>query len=230
MMITHVRKGNIISMKFEEDFGRGQTISPIEIHVDGETVLIEGKIDRVDLLPGDKVKIIDYKSGSDTFSEAEATSGWKLQLMVYLRAAMEDKMEPAGAFYFHISEPSVDAGVLLEDRGSQAFKDKLEDEIRKSFMMDGAMVSDPDVASAIAGDDLRIVPLRSGKNLYTPTEFADFQNQVNAKIDKMCQELIEGNISITPLKIKENTACKYCDYKGICMFDNRMEGCYYILA
>ncbi len=230
MMITHVRKGNIVSMKFEEAFGRGQTISPIEIHVGGETVFIEGKIDRLDLLPGEKVKIIDYKSGSDTFSEAEATSGWKLQLMVYLRAAMEGKREPAGAFYFHISEPSVDAGTLSENRDSQAFKDKLEDEIRKSFMMDGAMVSDPDVVDAIAGDDLRIVPLRSGKNLYTPTEFADFQNQVNLKIDKMCQELIGGNISISPLKIKENTACKYCDYKGICMFDNRMEGCYYILA
>jgi len=97
-------------------------------------------------------------------------------------------------------------------------------------MMDGAMISDPEVVASIAGDDTRIVPLKSGKNLYTPTEFANFQNQVNTKIDKMCQELVGGNISISPLKIKENTACKYCDYKGICMFDNRLEGCYYILA
>lgn len=230
MMISHVRKGNIVSMKFEEEFGRGQSIAPIEIRVGEETVYIEGKIDRMDLLPGDRVKIIDYKSGSDSFSEAEATSGWKLQLMVYLRAAMEEKREPAGAFYFHISEPSVDAGAISADRNSQAFKDKVEDEIRKSFMMDGAMVSDPEVVEYIAGDDTRIVPLRSGKNLYTQTEFANFQGQVNAKIDKMCQELSDGNISISPLKIKENTACKYCDYKGICMFDNRMEGCYYILA
>ena len=230
MMISHVRKGNIVSMKFEEEFGRGKAIAPIEIQVEGETVLIEGKIDRFDLLPGEKVKIIDYKSGSDTFSETEATSGWKLQLMVYLRAAMEEKREPAGAFYFRISEPSVDAGTFSQDRDSQAFKDKLEDEIRKSFMMDGAMVDDPDVVAAIAGDDTRVVPLKSGKNLYTQTEFAEFQKQVNTKIDKMCKELVEGNISIAPLKIKENTACKYCDYKGICMFDNRMEGCYYILA
>lgn len=230
MMIAHVRKGTIISMKFEEDFGRGQNISPIEVRVGGETVFIEGKIDRLDLLPGEKVKIIDYKSGSDTFSELEATSGWKLQLMIYLRAAMEEKREPAGAFYFHISMPSVDAGALANDRDSQAFKDKLEDEIRKSFMMDGAMVSDPDVVEAIAGDDTHVVSLKSGKNLYTQTEFADFQEQVNAKIDQMCQELVGGNISISPLKIKENTACKYCDYKGICMFDNRLEGCYYILA
>jgi ATP-dependent helicase/nuclease subunit B len=230
MMISHVRKGNIVSMKFEEEFGRGKAIAPIEINVGEETIFIEGKIDRLDLLPGEKVKIIDYKSGSDTFSEAEATSGWKLQLMVYLRAAMEEKREPAGAFYFHISEPSIDMGALSDDRQSQSFKDKLEDEILKSFMMDGAMVSDPDVLEAIAGDDNRIVPLRSGKNLYTSTEFADLQTQVNTKIDKMCRELLEGNISISPLKIKENAACKYCDYKGICMFDNRMEGCYYILA
>jgi ATP-dependent helicase/nuclease subunit B len=230
MMITHVRKGNIVSMNFEEEFGREKTIAPIEINVGGETVFIEGKIDRMDLLPGEKVKIIDYKSGSDAFSEVEAISGWKLQLMIYLRAAMEEKREPAGAFYFHISEPSIDAGSISEDRNSQAFKDKLEDEIRKIFMMDGAMISDPDIVEAIAGDDTRIVPIKSGKNLYTQSEFAAFQNQVNAKIDKMCQELVEGNISISPLKIKDNTACKYCDYNGICMFDNRLEGCYYILA
>lgn len=230
MMITHVRKGNIVSMKFEEEFGRGRTIAPITIQVGEETVLIEGKIDRLDLLPGQKVKIIDYKSGSDSFNETEATTGWKLQLMVYLRAAMEEKRQPAGAFYFHIQEPSVDAGSISGERDSKAFQDKLEDEIRKTFMMDGAMVNDPEVIAAITGDDKRIVPLRSGKNLYTPVEFAGFQQRVNDKIDRMCRELIEGNISISPLKIKENTACKYCDYKGICMFDNRMEGCYYILA
>jgi ATP-dependent helicase/nuclease subunit B len=230
MMISHVRKGSILSMKFEEEFGRGKEIAPIEVRLGGETVLIEGKIDRLDLLPGEKVKIIDYKSGSDSFSELEATSGWKLQLMVYLRAAMEEKREPAGAFYFHIQEPSVDAGSIGAGRSSEAFAEKLEDEIRKTFMMDGAMVSDPEVVEHIAGEDNRIVPLRSGRNLFTKEEFAAFQSQVDAKIDRMCQELVDGNISITPLKIKENTACKYCDYKGICMFDNRMEGCYYSLA
>ena len=79
-------------------------------------------------------------------------------------------------------------------------------------------------------DDKRIIPVKSGKNIYTQAEFADLQLRVNARIDQMCRELLGGNIGITPLKIKDNTACKYCDYKGICMFDNRMEGCYYILA
>ena len=229
-MISHVQKGEILSMKFEEEFGSGKPIRPIQIQVGDERMLIEGKIDRFDLLPGERVKIIDYKSGTDSFSEVEATSGWKLQLMVYLRAAMEEKREPAGAFYFHVQEPSVDAGAITEKRDSQAFSDKLEDEIRKCFTMDGAMVGDPDVIAAIAGDDKRIIPVKSGKNIYTQAEFADLQLRVNARIDQMCRELLGGNIGITPLKIKDNTACKYCDYKGICMFDNRMEGCYYILA
>lgn len=230
IMISHVRKGQIVSMRFEEEFGRDKDIAPIEINLGDATVCIEGKIDRMDLLPGDRVKIIDYKSGTDSFNETEAKSGWKLQLMVYLRAAMEEKREPAGAFYFHVFEPSVDAGTIQDGTQSQAFRDKVEDEIRKSFMMDGAMVGEPDVIEAIAGDDNRVVPLKSGKKTYTQEEFAAFQEQVNNKIDRMCRELLDGNIGIEPLKIKENTACKYCDYKGICMFDNRMEGCYYILA
>ncbi len=124
----------------------------------------------------------------------------------------------------------MDAGGISGKRDSQEFSHQLENEIRKCFMMDGAVVGDPDVIQAITGDDDRIIPVKSGKNMYTQEEFNAFQGRVNARIDQMCQELIGGNIGITPLKIKDNTACKYCDYKGICMFDNRMEGCYYILA
>ncbi len=230
MMITHVRQGQIEAMEFEESFGRGQPLRPIEIQVGGEKVLIEGKIDRIDYLPDNRVKIIDYKSGTDAFSEIEATSGWKLQLMVYLRAAMEDTKQPAGVFYFHIQEPKVDGSLLPGNPKEIEFQDKLEDEIRKSFMMDGAMIDDPEIIAHIAGEDLRIIPLKSRKNLYSPEEFAAFQKQVDKKIASLCTELSNGNINISPLKIKENTACKYCEYNGICMFDNRMEGCYYVLA
>jgi len=230
MMINQVRQGTILSMGFEEEFGIGKKLRPIEIQLGEEKVLIEGKIDRIDYLLGDRIQIIDYKSGADSFSEREATSGWKLQLMVYLRAAMEEKRQPAGVFYFHVREPQVDASQFSQQPGTSAFEEKLEDEIRKSFILDGAVINDPEIISQVAGEDTRTIPLKSEKSMYSQDAFMDFKKKVDRKIDRMCEELAQGNIDISPLKIKENTACKFCDYKGICMFDNRIEGCYYILA
>lgn len=230
MMANQVRQGAIQSMGFEEEFGTGKKLRPIEVQLGEETVLIEGKIDRIDYLPDDRVQIIDYKSGTNTFDETEAVSGWKLQLMVYLRAAMEEQKQPAGVFYFHVKEPQVDASRISHEPGSPAFEAKLEDEIRKSFMLDGAVIDDPEIIRQLAGEDERTIPLKSEKSRYSQEAFMDFKRKVDEKIDVMCRELSQGNIDITPLKIKENTACKFCEYKGICMFDNRIEGCYYVLA
>ena len=65
------------------------SIPPIEIDAGDEKVYIEGIIDRIDILPDGSVKVIDYKSGSEKFSVKEAKAGWKLQLMLYLKAGLE---------------------------------------------------------------------------------------------------------------------------------------------
>ena len=50
-------------------------------------VYIEGKIDRLDVLANDRIKIIDYKTGQESFRVEEARGGYRLQLMLYLKAA-----------------------------------------------------------------------------------------------------------------------------------------------
>ena len=89
--MEQVRVGQIEGCDFEVSFRRGGKIAPVALDIGGETVYIEGKIDRVDWLPGDRVKIIDYKTGNENFSIAEAKAGYRLQLMLYLQAACEEK-------------------------------------------------------------------------------------------------------------------------------------------
>jgi ATP-dependent helicase/nuclease subunit B len=228
-MVEHLRKGKVQSMHFEEGFGRTGVFAPIRIPVGGGEVLIEGKIDRVDLLPGDQVKIIDYKSGQDAFSTREALSGWKLQLMVYLQAALEGTRRPAGVFYFHIAEPKIDAG-SLSAADEAAFREKLDEEVRRTFRMDGLMVDEPDVVENISGGDPLVVPQSRGKGLCSREEFDSLLTQVGENIQRMCKDLAGGEIGITPLKVREETACKFCDYKSICGFDILLKGCYYTLA
>ena len=54
--------------------------------------MIKGKIDRIDICEDDDnvyVRIVDYKSGKSDFDLLKAYYGIKIQLVVYMRAAMQ---------------------------------------------------------------------------------------------------------------------------------------------
>lgn len=253
ILIEHVKQGHIEEVFFEAEFGKSSKkhFPPIEVSLGEKKVLVEGKIDRVDILPGDYVKIIDYKSGNEKFDVTEAKAGWRLQLMLYLKAAtaikakppkeskqesLENGFRPAGVFYFRLDEPMINASNM--DR--ENFEKKVKEEVRKSFKLDGIMVDEPDVIESIAGDfsgSSDIVSIRRNKEglvvgtskdkLLSPEEFSALQQSVDVKITQLCAELAEGNVDIKPKKVKEQTACTYCLYRSICHFDLAFEGCSY---
>lgn len=234
-VIEQVRAGSIKESRFEASFGRnpGAPIEPIEVKLDNETVYIEGKIDRVDYLPGDRVKIIDYKTGKESFSAEEAAAGYRLQLMLYLEASMEKKRRPAGVFYFNISEPMIDMSAKIID------EDEIADKVKKNFKLNGVIVDDPDVIRNVAGDFngySDILPLRKGKEgvaatgsegLLSEEQFEELRDAVSKKVRSICADLAEGRIDIHPMKTGERSACTYCSYKGICRFDTIFDGCSY---
>jgi len=231
--IEQVRAGNIKSIRPEIAFGRKGSLPPVEIKLADRTVFIEGVIDRVDYLSDDRIKIVDYKTGNESFDIEEAVSGYRLQLMLYLQAACGSKRKPAGVFYFKIKEPSVD----LSQKDVE--KETLEREVRKSFKLDGIMVDDPDVINSIAGEFSgfsEIVPIKntkegiksSGKEgLLSEEDFEKLREAVADKVKEVCEKLSEGNIDVHPMKTKERSACTFCRYKGICRFDTIFEGCSY---
>ncbi len=232
-VIEQVRMGRIVAISPETSFGRRGKLPPIEIDLGEEKVYVEGIIDRIDYLPDDRVKIIDYKTGSESFSIKEAEEGYRLQLMMYLQAACRQGRKPAGVFYFKIKEPMTD--VSQKDNDAET----LEREIRKSFKLDGIMVNDPQVILDIAGEFegfSEVAPIRKTKEgvknsgnegLLAEDEFRALQKTVADKIKETCKDLAEGKIDIHPMKTKERSACTFCSYKGICRFDTIFEGCSY---
>lgn len=252
-LVEHVQTGRIQNVFFESEFGRaiGKQFPPIEVPLGDETIFIEGKIDRVDVLKGKEgdpsryIKIIDYKSGKEKFDTEEARAGWRLQLMLYLRAAMgsnSDEMnqdnpyKPAGVFYFEIAEPQIDVTDLPETD----YEEKVKSERKKKFKLDGVVLDDQSIIESIAGefsgysDILPVKKTKDGlfagtteKKLLKEEEFSELLNAVNDKVKELCSELSEGSIEIKPKKVKEEAACKFCLYKSICCFDLSFEGCSY---
>ena len=230
-MIKHVKQGEIKDMMFEQAFGRNKVIEPVEIKVDDEKVFcIEGKIDRVDMLPDDYVKVIDYKSSNLKFNKEKAVKGWTVQLLLYLEAATNTrniKRKPAGTFYFHIDSPIIDA--TLE--GGEDVMDKFWAE----FRMDGVMLNEKTVLGYIdqtlkdAGSKSNIIKAEikkdntvseKNKNLLNKEEFEILRKEVYGKVEEICKSIWEGNIDIEPTQVGKGSTvekgCKYCDYRAIC--------------
>lgn len=234
-LIEQVRAGEIERCDFEVSFGRGRKIKPIAVELDGGgKAYIEGKIDRVDYLPGDRVKIIDYKTGNENFNLSEVEEGYRLQLMLYLEAALEQERRPAGVFYFKINEPMIDMS------GKTIDPDEVSDKVQKSYKLNGVIVDDPNVIRNVAGDFSGIsdiVPIRINKegvvsgtgkdNLLSDEEFVKLREVVGEKVCELCDSLANGSIEIHPMKTHDTSACAYCQYKGICRFDTIFEGCGY---
>lgn len=237
-LVQHARAGKIGSSRYEISFGRGKSIPPIEIDVDGNTIYIEGKIDRLDDLENGRIKIIDYKSGNLKLSQKEIMSGYKLQLMLYMKAARREDSLPAGVFYFHIQDPRIKADGIKKS-GSD-LTDAIAAEIRKQFKLNGIMVNDPDTVKEIDGafqNSSEIAPVKINKDgcfkgqpadsLVTDEGFQKLAEAVDEKVADICSTMVHGGIDIHPMKVKDSSLCEFCGYKSICRFDLGFDGCKY---
>ena len=232
-LIEQVRAGRIDKMFFESRFGRGGTFPPIVLETEAGTVYVEGKIDRVDMLPAgdgpDYVKIVDYKTGGTSFNKGMIEKGLALQLMTYLEGAIGGSgNRPAGVYYFRISSDDVEAA--LEDIASEGLSDDLVSKINKQYMLSGMTVNDESVLC-----DLDEALLSTGKSdvidvkrtkgelkgtLISPEEMEEFRGKFRAMLTSAAESLAMGEISAEGRKYGNVfDACKYCDYSGICLKD-----------
>lgn len=249
-LVKQVRKGNIKDMYFERSFGVGKSLPPVKVDVGGKEVVIRGKIDRMDVLDtgdeapdaGGAVRIVDYKTGGDSVDVEYFRKGYKLQLMVYMKAASGEKEKPAGVFLFKIHEPDVDADARSVKIGEEEARKRIED----SYRMEWIVVNDPDMIEAMdkeLEEKSSVIPIKkvrktgeyapsAGGYLFTGEEFDELSHQVDVQLERICREIYDGNIDIRPKREsvkdmdgKYKNACKYCGYKSICMFDTAFKGC-----
>ena len=252
-MIGQVRRGRIREMYFEQPFARGAQLPPIRVTAGEHEVLIKGKIDRMDVLEMAEhedgleraVRIVDYKTGGDSVDVEHFRSGYKLQLMLYLKAATQkQEVKPAGVFLFKIREIDADADMKNIYPGREAMEERMED----AYKLEGIVLDDMELIDAMdteIGGASKVLPIKyvkkngtysgsSGGYLFSREEFEELSAQVDLQVDRICREICDGKIDIRPKKEKKKdmegnhkTSCKYCSYKSICMFDTAFPGCGY---
>jgi RecB family exonuclease len=86
--------GGLAPVQVEHRFGGEKGTPPLAVEADGETVLLRGRIDRVDASP-DRLLVVDYKGGKNDaryapLLEAAAFGETSFQVPAYLLAAARD--------------------------------------------------------------------------------------------------------------------------------------------
>ena len=193
---------------------------------------------------------MDYKTGNETIDPEYFREGYKLQLMIYMKAALEgaageERPEPAGVFYFKIKDIDTDADKKAVGQGEEGLRKRLEE----SYRLEGVLLDDPALIEAMDDsfeDVSQVIPVKRSKKdggylssaggyLFSREEFAELYRQMDIQVKNICARIVEGDIAIEPKREKRKnmdgsyrTSCTYCGYRSICMFDTAFEGCGFV--
>lgn len=245
-VITKSMKYIVDSLKYSDfevlghelEFKQGGQYEPIIYELkDGKKVEITGKIDRLDIAKtadGNYIRIIDYKSSIKNINLNEVYAGLQLQLLTYLDAACEnEEVTPAGALYFNLIDPVLNANPNMTD-------EEITEELRKQFKMQGLILADSNIVrkmdTNLVSGSSNIVPAYIGKdgevsdkqNTLNRKQFENLQNYMEKIIKQISEEILNGNIVIEPYyrTRDKKTPCEYCSYKAICQFNQTTKNNY----
>ncbi len=228
VLASQIKKGSFQPKSFELAFSAENDYQSLNIKLtDEEYVRLRGRIDRMDVYEDAGhvyVKIIDYKSGNQSFDLAAVYQGTQLQLVVYLNAAMEmqerdnrnknKEVVPAGILYYHIDDPIVDAS-------RQDTPEDINQRIVSQLVMKGIVNSEDSVIRLMDNefeknsDVIPVARLKTGElsaksSVASTEDFHVISDYVNWKIGEMGSEILAGNVKAQPQD------CTYCKYKTIC--------------
>lgn len=232
-----LRKGMFTPKRFELGFWKQLEKNS----VDGMTMSIRGRIDRIDTCELDDkvyVKVMDYKSGHKKFDVVSFYYGLQLQLVVYMEQALEKvkrenknkQVVPAAMLYYAVSDPLV--------KGQKMTEEELQALVQKELVMRGLVnyednictLLDSDLSKASVSSEVIAVSTdkngsyKSGSEIASTEEFEKLSSFVNRKMLKIGTKIRQGDMEKKPYKKADTTGCTYCAYKGVCGFDTRLDG------
>lgn len=204
----------------EQTFGENEGLPPVILKPEGMApVALQGKIDRIDMYDG-WIRVIDNKSSSKTLEPAKIAQGEQLQLILYLKAALDGMpgTRAAAAMYFPMKDNRIK--LPADDAVTAAGKHAKENHYS------GVAVNDPEVLKAMdRGTDMLSIgkvinndgSLKKGTSWTVPPETLDgLMDAAVRKAEELCTDIRGGDIRIAPLGKETELPCRYCSYLPIC--------------
>lgn len=225
VLAEHMRGSRFAPAALESDFGVEDGVARLVVNAASGECTLEGRIDRIDeWAEGGYLRVIDYKRGGRPLALDEVYHGLSLQLPVYLAAAMKKRGdESAGVYYFSLNE-----GIQVTQSTDPAEVEKAR---RDGFRLSGLAPDDAEVLKAQSPNFPEVLNLRvtKGGSLYKgalATDAHGFKALMDRTLEKAGEHLDHiraGEANIAPARFKQKNPCQYCDWRGVCLFDERMD-------
>ncbi len=198
----------------------------LTVELEEGSLVLTGLVDRLDVYEADGrkyVRVVDYKTGSKVFDLSDVFYGMNMQMLIYLFAvigsnAYQDAL-PAGVLYMPSKRPIHTA------------KDSSEAEAasNKDLRMNGLLVDD-EISLAAMEHDLsgKFIPYNSNGKIKNAID-ADSFNKLKAIVIEMLKKagdgIHSGRMDIMPTDAVDADACKYCEYKSVCLITEDQPHC-----
>lgn len=227
--IEEFKQSSFIVSDLELEISPNGKVKPLSFTLPDKTnVIIEGKIDRVDIMKTNSenyVRVIDYKTSTKNFKLSDLLNGMNMQMLIYLITLQKNGYKkykniiPAGALYFTAQKPTVSSKCENDKLKSQkAVQDKLK--------MNGLILDDLIAIEGMEQDgEGKFIPAKikkgavDSKSIATLDEFKIIENYIENLIIKMANSLKNGKIQPDPKICGKNTSCVICDYFSVCRYE-----------
>ncbi len=206
-------------------FGFEEGTPGIPLRLDnGEILTLRGTIDRVDTAAGPEgtyLRVVDYKTGNAVLNASDLAAGAQLQLLLYLKAALNllKGHLAAGAFYQPLADP-----VVRAHNEQEAVK-----KVREQLRLNGLMLFDPGVIRMMdSGEPPVSLPgylnkageAKDSDRLVSHEGFVRLMALAEEKAKSLAEEIYSGAIPRSPLiRASGRAECAFCEYKGVCRQD-----------
>lgn len=212
---------------FELSIGERERVKPLHlVAADGTQVVVEGIVDRVDLLRrGGRryVRVVDYKSGQKVFRLSDVYYGLNLQMLIYLFALCDSTpgMLPGGVLYM---PAMTQMATVPRDASPQA----VQAEQQKRLRMNGLLLEDRESLEAMEPGLAGVfIPARLKKDgqfdanssLANLAQMGVIRRQVEKLLTGLAESLHQGRIQALPAQGEGASArppCDWCDYRSLC--------------
>ena len=218
---------------FKPDMLEAKFLTDVESMPKDVSFKMNGKIDRVDICEDEDnlyVRVVDYKSGKQDLDLLSMYYGLKIQLITYLREAIELEKRryhkknyvPAGILYLNVDNPIVEANPDDSDEIDEAMLQELK---MKGLVNDNEHVynlmedmTDKKEAKSIPIKLKTDGTLAKASKVMSTRQLEMLSDYTVKENIRKANEIIEGNIEINPYIKGKKTGCDYCPYKSICGF------------
>lgn len=235
-----IRQGRFTPSDFEVSFAYTDELDAVNFKLsEEEKMKLRGRIDRIDTYDTEDklyVKIIDYKSGHAGFELLSLYHGLKLQLVVYMNAALEmlskknreKEVVPAGMFYYRMDDP------VIEGSGSES-EEEIYRKIFEKLRPDGVVNTDEEAYRALDQEITgrsSVIPLTLNKDGSVRTsdkavdkeQFSLISSYVKHVMIRAGESIMQGDTAVRPYELKDACSCTYCPYGAVCGYDVRIPG------